>query len=558
MLKSLHVKNYVLIDFLDIDFPEGLVIVTGQTGAGKSIMTGALAMVCGAKADPAVIGDGAENCVVEAVFDMGDSDPVLRQVVGDNDVEWDDGLLVVRRIVSRSGRSRAFINDCPVAVQVLSSVSSRLLDIHSQHQTLLLSDRKFQLMMLDSFAGNAEALQDFRGLWNRYTALKSELETVTSAIEKSLSEQEYNSSVLHHLEDARLVPGELEDLESEQKKLANAEDIKSSLCSVESEFSGDGGDGARSLSASLKSVQRSLEKLTPFVPEASALASRIESSRLELDDIYSEVTEINSSVDVSPERLQAVDDRISLLYGLMHRHSCSSVDELIALRESLSASVAGVSGLQERKEAVEKEMASVMSELQSRSEALHSVREKAASALADAIMEKLHFLELPFSVFRIDLLPADMSPTGGDSVVFRFSSSGKEPVEVAKCASGGEMSRIMLSLKAVMSRFYKMPTMIFDEIDTGVSGSVADKMGALICEMGKYMQVFAITHLPQVAAKGSAHYLVSKTVDPVSSKAETTIKKLSDEQRVLEVARMLSGSVLTDAAIANAKDLLKG
>ena len=413
-------------------------------------------------------------------------------------------------------------------------------------------------MMLDSFAGNADALQDFRGLWNRYTALKSELETVTSAIEKSLSEQEYNSSVLHHLEDARLVPGELEDLESEQKKLANAEDIKSSLCSVESEFSGDGGDGARSLSASLKSVQRSLEKLTPFVPEASALASRIESSRLELDDIYSEVTEINSSVDVSPERLQAVDDRISLLYGLMHRHSCGSVDELIALRESLSVSVAGVSGLQERKEAVEKEMACVMSELQSRSEALHSVREKAASALADAIMEKLHFLELPFSVFRIDLLPADMSPTGGDSVVFRFSSSGKEPVEVAKCASGGEMSRIMLSLKAVMSRFYKMPTMIFDEIDTGVSGSVADKMGALICEMGKYMQVFAITHLPQVAAKGSAHYLVSKTVDPVSSKAETTIKKLSDEQRVLEVARMLSGSVLTDAAIANAKDLLKG
>lgn len=557
MLKSLHVKNYVLIDSLDIDFPEGLVIVTGQTGAGKSIMIGALAMVCGAKADVSVIGDRADSCVIEAGFDMGDSDLQLKGKVEDSGAEWDGGSLLVRRVISRSGRSRAFINDCPVSLQVLASVSSHLLDIHSQHQTLLLSDRKFQLGMLDSFAGDADMLGDFRKTWERYISLRSELEDVTATIEKSAAEQEYNGAVLQQIEEARLVPGELENLEAEQKKLANAGDIKSALCCIESAFSGDFGGETQSVSSLLKTVHRNLERLSPYIDEARELSSRVESCRLELDDIYSEISEINSSIDASPERLQAVEERISLIYGLMQRHSCRSVDELLLLKESLSGAISGLSDLRERKTAIEKEIVAVRSDLQSKSDSLHAAREKAAPALSEAIMEKLHFQELPFSVFRVDLEPADMSATGSDAVTFRFSSTGKDPVDVAKCASGGELSRIMLSIKAVMSRFRKMPTMIFDEIDTGVSGSVADRMGALICEMGKYMQVFAITHLPQVAAKGSAHYLVSKTIDPESSRAETKIEKLSEDQRVLEVARMLSGSTLTDAAIANAKDLLK-
>lgn len=557
MLKSLHVKNYVLIDSLDIDFPEGLVIVTGQTGAGKSIMIGALAMVCGAKADVSVIGDRADSCVIEAGFDMGDSDLQLKGKVEDSGAEWDGGSLLVRRVISRSGRSRAFINDCPVSLQVLASVSSHLLDIHSQHQTLLLSDRKFQLGMLDSFAGDADLLGDFRKTWERYISLRSELEDVTATIEKSAAEQEYNGAVLQQIEEARLVPGELENLEAEQKKLANAGDIKSALCSIESAFSGDFGGETQSVSSLLKTVHRNLERLSPYIDEARELSSRVESCRLELDDIYSEISEINSSIDASPERLQAVEERISLIYGLMQRHSCRSVDELLLLKESLSGAISGLSDLRERKTAIEKEIVAVRSDLQSKSDSLHAAREKAAPALSEAIMEKLHFQELPFSVFRVDLEPAVMSATGSDAVTFRFSSTGKDPVDVAKCASGGELSRIMLSIKAVMSRFRKMPTMIFDEIDTGVSGSVADRMGALICEMGKYMQVFAITHLPQVAAKGSAHYLVSKTIDPESSRAETKIEKLSEDQRVLEVARMLSGSTLTDAAIANAKDLLK-
>ena len=343
MLKSLHVKNYVLIDSLDIDFPEGLVIVTGQTGAGKSIMIGALAMVCGAKADVSVIGDRADSCVIEAGFDMGDSDLQLKGKVEDSGAEWDGGSLLVRRVISRSGRSRAFINDCPVSLQVLASVSSHLLDIHSQHQTLLLSDRKFQLGMLDSFAGDADMLGDFRKTWERYISLRSELEDVTATIEKSAAEQEYNGAVLQQIEEARLVPGELENLEAEQKKLANAGDIKSALCCIESAFSGDFGGETQSVSSLLKTVHRNLERLSPYIDEARELSSRVESCRLELDDIYSEISEINSSIDASPERLQAVEERISLIYGLMQRHSCRSVDELLLLRESLSGAISGLS-----------------------------------------------------------------------------------------------------------------------------------------------------------------------------------------------------------------------
>lgn len=559
MLKKLHVKNYVLIDSLDIDFPEGLVIITGQTGAGKSILIGALAMVSGAKADTSVIGDSADSCVVEAEFDTDSGDASLRQLADASDVEWDGGVMLVRRVVSRSGRSRAFINDCPVSVQTLAAVSSRLLDIHSQHQTLRLSDRKFRLSILDSFAGNTELHERFLSEWSRFNGLDAELREISAQIERSLAEMEYNEARFRQLDEARLRDGELEDLEAEQKRLANAEEIKSGLCSIESCFSDDSPDGVHhSVSSSLKTVQKNLEKLSSFMPEVAALSARVESCRLELDDIYSEIAAANSSVDVSPDRLETVESRISLIYGLMQRFSCKSVGELISLRDSLSESVAGVASLQERRESIESELKEAESALDTAADALHESRLAAAPVLAADIQEKLRFLELPYSIFKIDVIPAEMSSSGRDAVLFSFSATGKEPVDVAKCASGGELSRIMLSLKAVMSRYQKMPTMIFDEIDTGVSGSVADRMGTLICGMGRFMQVFAITHLPQVAAKGDVHYLVSKTVDSGTSRAETTIKKLSGEQRVLEIARMLSGSTLTESAIANAKDLLKG
>lgn len=559
MLRNLHVRNYILIDTLDIEFPDGLVIVTGQTGAGKSIIIGALSMVLGARADASVIGAAADNCVIEAEFDVDPDDNDLKSEIEKNDVEWENGRLLVRRVISRSGRSRAFINDSPVPLSSLSAISSGLLDIHSQHQTLLLSDKKFQLGVLDRYAGNLDLLSEYLAEWNLFKHLDSEVRMLAERISKAEAEREYIEDQFRRLEEAGLRDGELEELEEEQKKLANAETIKSHLCSAEVIFSGDGydGDGAKSLSSLLKDLQRELEKVSGFIPKASGLSSRVESCRYELEDIYSEISDISASVDISPDRLQIVDDRISFLYGLMQKHSCRDLKELILLKDSLSEVISDSDSLKEELSVRKKELDVASLKLKTLSDRLHSSRCSAAPSLAASIQEKLHFLELPYAVFVIDVLPAEQGPSGSDSILFRFSASGQNPADVAKCASGGEMSRIMLSMKALMSRYFRMPTMIFDEIDTGVSGSVADKMGTMICEMGDFMQVFAITHLPQVAAKGTAHYLVSKHIDPETSTAGTTIKKLSEEQRVMELARMLSGSSLSDAAIANARDLLK-
>lgn len=560
MLRRLHVRNYVLIDTLEIEFPEGLVIVTGQTGAGKSIITGALSMVMGARADASVLGLNADNCVVEAEFEANSDNERLRLLVEENEADWDEGHLLIRRVISKSGRSRAFVNDSPVPVASLVSISAELIDIHSQHQTLLLSDNRFQLSILDMYAGNAGLLAEYSQEWRLHNQLKTEVESLALRLSRASAEKDYLESQFIQLSEARLRDGELEELEDEQKRLANAEEIKQYLCTAESMLDGDGsygGGDTRSLLAELKEVLRVLDKVSSYIPDISVLSSRLESCRLEIEDVQSEISDTNSSVDVSPERLQEVDDRISFLYGLMHKHSCSNICELMEYRDSLSATITDSVSLQEDLEEKQKSLESVKNRIETLAALLHDRRCEAAPSFAEEIQGTLRYLELPYSVFVAEVLSSELGQTGADTVVFKFSSAGKNPVSVAKCASGGELSRMMLSLKVLMSRFFKMPTMIFDEIDTGVSGSVADKMGTLICEMGNYMQVFAITHLPQVAAKGSAHYLVSKNIDPQTSKAVTSIKKLSDEQRVLEVARMLSGSVLTDAAVANARDLLK-
>ena len=556
MLSRLHVRNYVLIDSLEIDFPEGLIIITGQTGAGKSILLGALSLVMGSKADASMVSDGADNCVVEAEFEMG-ADDELKALVEENEAEWEDGHLIIRRVVNRSGRSRAFINDCPVPVQVLQDISSRLVDIHSQHQTLLLSDRNFQMGILDYFAGNADLRERCADLWRKQASIKSEISALDSKIARLAGERDYNEAQYKQLESASLRDGELAELEEEQKQLANAEEIKTGLSSAEALFSGAASDGL-SLDASLKEAGRLLARAGKYMPAASELAERVDSCRRELDDIYSDIAHINSRVDMSPERLEEVESRMSLIYGLFQKHGCTTEAELIALRDSLSEMLFDSTQLEEKREELQAQLEVVSKELHAVAAELSASRKKASPEFAESIQSSIRGLELPYAIFEVEVLDAPLSANGSDSIQFRFSSTGKNAVDVAKCASGGEMSRIMLALKAMRARFSEMPTMIFDEIDTGVSGSVADKMGSMICDMGAYMQVFAITHLPQVAAKGSAHYLVSKDIDPVTSKAVSTIKRLSDDQRVLELARMLSGSVLTDAAIANAESLLKG
>lgn len=555
MLSRLQVRNYVLIDSLEIDFPEGLIIITGQTGAGKSILLGALSLIMGAKADAAMISEGADNCVVEAEFDLDSSDAELQEELEDNDVEWDDGHLIVRRVVNRSGRSRAFVNDSPVSVQVLQEIASRLIDIHSQHQTLLLSDHKFQMGILDHFAGNSSLLEQCSGFWRRMIQLKSEISALDSRIAEVASEKDYYEARYRQLESANLKVGELTELEEEQKQLANAEEIKSCLSMTEELF--DSASGDMSLDSLLKEAGKQLSKAGRFIPSASDLAERIDSCRRELDDIISDVAAINSRTDVSQDRLELVEDRMSLIYGLMQKFSCTDEAALVMERDRLSDMLFDSTRLEEERAQLQAELERVTAGYDEVADALTLSRTKAADSFALSIRDSIRDMELPYSVFEVQIFDAPLSSSGKDTVRFRFSATGKNPVDVAKCASGGEMSRIMLALKAMMARFANMPTMIFDEIDTGVSGSVADKMGSLICTMGQNMQVFAITHLPQVAAKGTAHYLVSKEINPQTSEAVSKIERLSDEQRVLEVARMLSGSILTDEAVANARSLLK-
>ena len=558
MLSRLQVKNYVLIDSLEIDFPEGLVIITGQTGAGKSILLGALSLIMGSKADASMVSEGADNCVVEAEFHIGADEEDIRQMLEENDVEWEAGHLIVRRVVNRSGRSRAFVNDSPVSVQVLQDISSRLVDIHSQHQTLLLSDRQFQLSVLDHYAGNSALLEECSSLWREQNAIKAELAALEADISRVAGERDYNEAQFRQLEAASLRAGELAELEEEQKQLANAEEIKTSLSMVEALFTASSSSDGVSIDASLKEAARQLSKISRYMTSATELSERVDSCRRELDDILSDVEDLNSRTELSESRLMEVEDRMSLLYGLMQKHSCADEIELIALRDRLSDKLFDSTKLEERRTYLNDKLQTVAARLSDVASRLHESRLSASGSFAEAITESVRFMELPFAAFEVSITDSPLGISGKDSVSFMFSATGRNVVEVSKCASGGELSRIMLALKAMLARYKKMPTMIFDEIDTGVSGSVADKMGSVICAMGSYMQVFAITHLPQVAAKGSAHYMVSKEIDPASSKAVSTISRLSDQERLLEVARMLSGSVMTDAAIENARELLKG
>ena len=553
MLTSLHVRNYVLIDSLDISFPAGLLIITGQTGAGKSILLGALSLVLGAKGDASLVGEADGNCVVEASFEIGD-DPQTREIVEAQGLDWNEGQLTLRRVLGRSGRTRSFLNDEPVTLPVLTALSDRLLDIHSQHQTLLLGDRSFQLQMLDHFAGNSDLLSQSRACWQQLGSLRTRYREVTEKLRRLALEKDFNEALYAQLEAAHLRDGELEELESEQKQLANAEEIKAGLYAVSALFAGD--EDRASLDSQLKEAARQLSRMARWLDKAGMLADRLESARLELDDILSEVSDLEEAVDVSPERLEAVEARMSLLYDLMKKHGVQTVAALLARQDELSEALYDATALEEERDTLDRQIQSAETEHVRLCQQLHAARTAAAQPFAEAVCEKLRFLELDRAVFSVELSEVDPGATGRDAAAFLFSATGRNPVDVARCASGGELSRIMLSLKAMMARYTQMPTLVFDEIDTGVSGSVADKMGSMICEMGRDMQVFAITHLPQVAAKGDAHYLVTKTVDD-DGRAVTRIEKLTGESRVLEIARMLSGAAVTVEAVANAESLLK-
>ena len=552
MLRSLHIRNYILIDSLDIDFPEGLVIVTGQTGAGKSILLGALSLLFGVKTDASMLSEGASSCVVEAEFDPAGE--AVKGLLAEEELEDEDGGLVIRRVISASGRSRSFVNDCPVQTALLQRLSPMLIDIHSQHRSLLLSDRGFQLSVLDRFARNSDRLAESRRLWAELRSVRGEIASLREQLSRLEADREYNAAQLRQLEDAKLETGELEALEEEHKGLANAEQIMESLSTSGSLLSPQ--DDTPGVSSSLKEAGRELERISSFLPEVPELVSRLESARLEVEDINSELDTLLSRINLSPERLEAVEERMSLLYSLLKKHGCDAVDDLIARRDSYAGAVEGSSALEEQIGGLEAREKKLATSFESICAELSGARREAAPKLAESIVKSLRFLELERASFEVKVEDGPASADGADRVSFLFSSTGREPQELSKVASGGEMSRIMLCLKAEMAGFSGMPTMIFDEIDTGVSGSVADRMGQMICEMGRSMQVFSITHLPQVAAKGDAHYVVTKELTP-EGRTVSSIHKVEGRERVSEIARLLSGATITEAAIANAEALLQ-
>ena len=546
MLYSLSVNNYILIGSLETCFPEGLNIISGETGAGKSILLGALSLVLGAKADASMVGPAGENCIVEAEFGVDDA---IRDILTQADLPCDDDRLVLRRTVARSGRSRSFANDEPVSVNVLQELSEQLVDIHSQHQTLRLQDARFRMEALDLRAGCVELRNDCAQAWNQVLTLRRELSDLEQRLQSARDQQEYNQSRWQRLEEAKLVSGELEELEAEQKQLAHAEEIKETLSEADALLS-PSSDELPSPTRQMRECAKLLEKAARYVPAMEGLSERLTSARLELEDIAAEVATAAARIDVSPQRLEQVEDRLSLLYGLFQKYGATSVEELMAERDRLGSLVMDATSLCEDVETARKALEEASKRHTALCDQLHAKRLSGAAPFAAAVEELLHGLDLEKARFQVLLEDAAPGATGRDTVQFRFGANGTVLTDVAKAASGGELSRIMLSIKAEMARFQHMPTLVFDEIDSGVSGGTADKMGRLVCEMGRSMQVFAITHLPQVAAKGHAHFLVSK------ASGSTTVHQLDNEGRVQELARMLSGATITPEAVANARALL--
>ena len=551
MLKNLIISNYALIENLEIGFPEGLVIITGETGAGKSILMGALSLLLGNKAESDTLINQNKNCIVEALFTYS-ADREMEELLNGEGIE-PTGELILRRVITPAGKSRNFVNDQPVSLQFLKSISGKIIDIHAQHQHLLLGDSRFQLSVLDSFAKNADLLKGYSYLYNELVGKERELDQLKKKVLAQEEESEYNSFQLEQLVNANLSAGELEELEEEYKMLSNAEEIKEALSSVSFLIESE----EFSVLRNLKECAASTEKIAKNLPAASEISRRLESCRIEIKDIEQEVSVITDKIIVSPERTRFVEERISEIYRLLNKHHLSSVSDLINLRDSLAGMINKTGSDIEAAERLEKQTVELRKRMAQEADLLHTRRESAAKEFSHSIRNSVRELEMPHAQFDTKLTRRESyGETGNSSATLFFSANREvEARELGKVASGGELSRIMLCLKAILAKESGMPTMIFDEIDAGVSGSIADKMGRLISEMAKEMQIFAITHLPQIASKGECHLLVYKESEEGTG-TRTLIRRVDGEERVKEIARMLSGTKTTTAALANAEELL--
>ena len=550
MIKKLSVSNYTLIDELHIDFSAGFSVITGETGAGKSIILGALSLILGQRADLKSLRRSGEKAVIEGVFDIASYH--LRDFFDENELDYDEGECILRREILPSGKSRAFINDTPVSLAQLKTLGEQLIDIHSQHQNMLLADSRFQLRVVDTMAGDAALLADYREHYRRW---RERLQAYTRLQEENRSgreEEDYLRYQLAQLDEAHLQEGEQEELEAELQTLQHAEEIKNELAVLQ-EFLHAEETGVVSLLNATLSRMRALSRLYPEVDE---WAGRLESDYIDLKDIASTVDRSQENLNMDPERLAWVENRLDTYYSLQQKHRLASAAELLALRDSFAERLTRIENYDEELAALKHEVDEAESQVRNLAEQLTRVRRQSAANISSTLTERVKPLGMPHLQFEIEVSPRpQFDETGGDAIRFLFSANKNQPLQpVSEVASGGEISRLMLSLKALVAHAMALPTIVFDEVDTGVSGEIADKMARIMREMSRCMQVISITHLPQVAAGGQTHYRVYKS-DTATATA-THLVRLTDSERVEEIARMLSGSSLTAAALDNARELL--
>jgi len=550
MLVKLFVQNYALIRDLDVELENGLTIITGETGAGKSILLGALSLILGSRADTSVLLEKNEKCIVEGTFRIENYD--LADFFTVNELDYEP-VTIIRREINPAGKSRGFINDTPVTINLLKELGDRLIDIHSQHQTLMLRDNSFQLGVIDSFAGTTALLEKYRQVWHNFRTLKKELDDAIETAGRNKADLEYFQFQLEQLDAAKLVEGEQEELEKEQELLAHAEEIKLGLSNASSLFSSE----SSSILTMISDAKLNLSKIKDFLPGGGELVQRTESSYIEINDLAREIERLAISIEADPHRLAEVNDRLDAIYSLLQKHRLKDLNELIKRREEIRIKVKSLVTSDERMTELETMVSNETRLLRTYCEEISEKRRSVLHEVEKKIPDILKQLGMPNARFSISLTRLkDFTSSGTDYADFLFSANKQiRPENLEKIASGGELSRVMLSLKSLLTKNNNLPTIIFDEIDSGVSGETADKVGQILAGMGKYMQVVNITHLPQVASRGTRHYHVFK--DDSGDSTVTKIRLLSYEERIIEVARLLSGSEITTTAIRNAKELLK-
>ena len=550
MLIKLYVQNYALIKELDVGFENGLTIITGETGAGKSILLGALSLILGTRADSSVLLDKNEKCIVEGTFRIEEYD--LNEFFNSNELDYET-VTTLRREINPAGKSRAFINDTPVTVNLLKELGDRLIDIHSQHQTLMLNDNSFQLSLIDSFSGIVKQKIIYRETYSNWRKVKKEYGAIKEKADKNRADLEYYRFQYKQLEEASLKQGEQAELETEQEMLGHAEEIKLALSTSSGLFFADG----VSILSMLREVKSNLSRIRTFLPESESLFTRIESGVIELDDLATEIEKLSVSIEADPQRLTLVNNRLDEIYSLIQKHHVNNLNELIVKKEEIKDLINSIVNSDERLIELESLLEKEAIALKAISEEISAKRSSVLPEIESRVTGLLKQLGIPNAKFRISVTHLkEFTPTGIDQADFLFSANKQiEPENLARIASGGELSRVMLSLKSLLTKNNNLPTIIFDEIDSGVSGEVADKVGQILSGMGQYMQVINITHLPQVASRGTRHYHVYK--DDTDNSTFTRVKLLSPEERILEVARLQSGSEVTETAMNNARELLK-